>query len=129
MKGDDTGMCMQDLCMGFWPLDRDTDMILKVVDICSTDPSDPTHCPTPADIKVDRAKAQMLFNLPSNPEGDVYPEKVGWFFTKCWAEVCHLSTVPFSLSSSKKRATHLYPNPFPPCLKHTPDSLHPYIHT
>lgn len=69
-------------------------MMLKVTDICSTDPSDPTYCETPNDIKIDRAKAQVMqkktgASLESQPDlmGDVYPEKIWWFFAKCWADV------------------------------------------
>ena len=78
---------MQDVCISFWKPDGKSDMMLKVTDICSTDPSDPTHCATPADIKIDRAKAKIMEGLPSDPPGDQYPEEVWWFFTKCWADV------------------------------------------
>lgn len=62
-------------------------MILKVTDICTTDPNDPTHCATPADIKIDRSKAKIMEKLNNDIVGDEYPEKVWWFFTKCWADV------------------------------------------
>lgn len=55
---------MQDVCISLWPESGGPDMIVKVMDICSTDPSDPTYCATPADIKIDRAKVQMLYNIP-----------------------------------------------------------------
>ena len=66
-------------------------MMLKVTDICSTDPNDPTHCATPADIKIDRTKARIWDNVP-NPEdprisGDQFPDKIWWFFMKCWDDV------------------------------------------
>ena len=71
--------------------------MLKVIDICSTNPADPTYCATPADIKIDRIKADLLFvnereNLTvadnsSLKNGAEYPEKVYWFFTKCWDDV------------------------------------------
>ena len=71
--------------------------MLKVTDICSTNPADPTHCATPADIKIDRIKADLLFvneleNLTVADKsalkyGTEYPEKVYWFFTKCWDDV------------------------------------------
>ena len=64
-----------------------SDMMLKVTDICSTDPNDPTHCATPADIKVDRTKAKIMEQIGSVPEGDEYSGKVWWFFMKCWADV------------------------------------------
>lgn len=71
--------------------------MLKVTDICSTNPADPTYCATPADIKIDRIKADLLFvnelenlTLPDKwalNHGAGYPEKVYWFFTKCWDDV------------------------------------------
>lgn len=76
--------CMQDVCISFWNEDGSSDMMLKVTDICSTDPNDPTSCATPADIKVDRTKAKIMEKLGSAPTGDVYPEQVWWFFMKCW---------------------------------------------
>ena len=36
-------------------------MIVKAMDIFSTDPNDPSNCATLADIKVDRAKVQTLY--------------------------------------------------------------------
>lgn len=82
-----SGYCMQDVCISFWKEDGTSDMILKVTDICSTDPNDPTHCATPADIKIDRSKAKIMEQLGTDLPGDQYPEKVWWFFTKCWADV------------------------------------------
>ncbi|KAI4208792.1 MAG: hypothetical protein LQ349_009628, partial [Xanthoria aureola] len=88
--------CMQDVCVSFWP-EGDTpgtstfpDMIAKVTDICSTDPDDPTHCATPSDIKLDRAKIQVMYKVPSpgkdNPDlqKPVYPKGTFWHLTKCW---------------------------------------------
>ena len=86
---------MQDVCVSFWP-EGDTpntstfpDMIAKVTDICSTDPNDPTYCATPSDIKLDRAKIQVMYNIPSpgkeNPDlqKPVYPKGTFWHLTKC----------------------------------------------
>lgn len=85
---------MQDVCISFWKEDGLSDMMLKVTDICSTDPNDPTHCATPADIKIDRTKAQIMEKLTDKPiesypqlMEDQFPEKIWWFFTKCWADV------------------------------------------
>lgn len=85
---------MQDVCISFWKEDGTSDMMLKVTDICSTDPNDPTHCATPNDIKIDRTKAQIMEKLTANPlssypqlEGNQYPEQVWWFFAKCWDDV------------------------------------------
>ncbi|MCJ1257343.1 hypothetical protein MMC24_005168 [Lignoscripta atroalba] len=83
--------CMQDVCISFWKDDGTSDMMLKVTDICSTDPSDPTYCASPADIKIDRAKAAIMEGHQGNPKapevsGDQYGEKVWWFFMKCWAD-------------------------------------------
>jgi len=83
---------MQDVCISFWREDGRSDMMLKVTDICSTDPNDPTHCASPVDIKVDRTKANIMTktNNLKDPslQGDEYPEKVWWFFMKCWDDVC-----------------------------------------
>lgn len=78
---------MQDVCISFWKEDGSSDMMLKVTDICSTDPNDPTACMTPADIKIDRTKAKIMEKLDSAPEGDEYPEQIWWFFMKCWDDV------------------------------------------
>lgn len=85
---------MQDVCISFWKEDGSSDMMLKVTDVCSTDPSDPTHCATPADIKIDRAKAQVMEGFANSPISSIesligheYPEKVWWFFMKCWDDV------------------------------------------
>jgi len=84
---------MQDVCISFWKEDGTSDMMLKVTDICSTDPNDPTHCATPADIKIDRTKASIMQGLTANPlksypqlTGNEFPEKTWWFFMKCWAD-------------------------------------------
>ncbi|KAA6416187.1 MAG: hypothetical protein FRX48_00907 [Lasallia pustulata] len=79
--------CMQDVCISFWKEDGTSDMMLKVTDICSTDPSDPTYCATPASIKVDRSKVKIMAGLTDNDpslQGDQYPEMTWWFFMKCW---------------------------------------------
>ena len=80
-----TGYCMQDVCISFWKEDGTSDMMLKVTDICSTDPSDPTYCATPASIKVDRSKVKIMAGLTDNDpslQGDQYPEMTWWFFMK-----------------------------------------------
>ena len=86
---------MQDVCISFWPEGETPetsafpDMIAKVTDICSTDPNDPTHCATPSDIKLDRAKVQVMYNIPSPGKDDpdlqkpVYPKGTFWHLTKC----------------------------------------------
>jgi len=70
---------------------------LKVTDICSTNPADPTYCATPVDIKIDRIKAQLLYSNVKDQSaeqkqalksGTRYPGKVYWFFSKCWDDVC-----------------------------------------
>ncbi|KAL8837005.1 MAG: hypothetical protein Q9170_002694 [Blastenia crenularia] len=88
--------CMQDVCISFWP-EGDTpststfpDMIAKVTDICSTDPNDPTYCASPSDVKLDRAKVQVMYSIPSPGKDDaalqspVYPKGAFWHLTKCW---------------------------------------------
>ncbi|KAL9619862.1 MAG: hypothetical protein Q9204_008265, partial [Flavoplaca sp. TL-2023a] len=93
--------CMQDVCISFWNEETDkgkqSDMMLKITDICSTDPNDPTACLTPYDIKIDRSKARIMhrLNMPGMPEWEDQPElngdeftggKTWWFFMKCWAD-------------------------------------------
>ena len=83
----DVGFCMTDVCISFWREDGLSDMMLKVTDICSTDPTDPSHCPTPADIKVDRHKVATMEKISgSSPliSGTQYPNMTWWFFMKCW---------------------------------------------
>ena len=86
-------------------------MMLKVTDICSTDPSDPTHCVTPADIKIDRNKMQIMQGLTANPltsypqlTGSEFPEQIWWFFTKCWDDVSQQQPprMPFSYEKQEK---------------------------
>ena len=86
---------MQDVCVSFWPEGEFTnDMIAKVTDICSTDPSDPTHCATPSDIKVDRAKVQVMYDIPVPGSANAalqapkYIKGTYWHLTKCWGNVC-----------------------------------------
>lgn len=78
------------------------DVMLKVTDICSTNPQDPTYCATPVDLKIDRIEADLLFHLDNRTteentalkNGTGYPKPVWWVFTKCWDDV----TAFFSLS-------------------------------
>ena len=92
---------MQDACISIWNESNynNSDVMLKITDICSTNPADPTYCPDPSTIKIDRIKAHLLFHLndkalpPLSPNkvaalktGTEYPRKVYWFFTKCWAD-------------------------------------------
>ncbi|KAI9672326.1 MAG: hypothetical protein M1817_003348 [Caeruleum heppii] len=79
--------CMQDVCISFWREDGSADMMLKVTDICGSESADGVPLATPNDLKIDRGKTDPIFNLKGNlPQGDTYPEKVWWFFTKCWAD-------------------------------------------
>lgn len=91
---------MQDVCISVWNDDprpennfSGDDVELKITDVCSTNPQDPTYCATPSDIKIDRRKADILYsnirNLTSAERnalhtGTEYPGKVWWFFRKCW---------------------------------------------
>ena len=96
---------MQDVCISFWNGKAQghgqSDMILKVTDVCSTDPNDPTHCAKPGDIKIDRTKARIMEQLPGDQATKDMKEVNGtqfydgistatsetwWFFTKCWAD-------------------------------------------
>ncbi|KAI4249430.1 MAG: hypothetical protein L6R42_008995, partial [Xanthoria sp. 1 TBL-2021] len=93
--------CMQDACISFWNEEteqgKQSDMMLKITDICSTDPNDPTACLTPYDIKIDRSKARIMqkMNMPGMPEWEEQEAlngtefkggKTWWFFMKCWAD-------------------------------------------
>ncbi len=99
---------MQDVCISLWPEGGGTDMIVKVMDICSTDPNDPTYCVTPADIKRDRAKVQILYGIPTpgsadpDLQGAKYPRGTYWHLTKCWTNVrdpkCPLDLLIFSFA-------------------------------
>ena len=90
----------------------------QVTDICSTDPNDPTHCATPADIKVDRGKAQVMEGLVNPPDmtahpevmGDVFPEKIWWFFMKCWDDVRELHVLATEHSTLTKLVNRASPN-------------------
>ena len=89
------GYCMADVCLSLWPDNNgNPDMIVKVTDICSTDPGDPTYCATPYDIKLDRSVMQVMQCITgdgsANPklQQSVYPDGgTYWHFTKCWAYV------------------------------------------
>ena len=76
-------------------------MIVKVTDVCSTDPDDPTHCAKPGDIKMDRTKVRIMEQLPGDQptkdmkevNGNQFTDGIStatsetwWFFTKCWAD-------------------------------------------
>ncbi|KAL8639302.1 MAG: hypothetical protein Q9228_003656 [Teloschistes exilis] len=115
--------CMQDVCISFWneqtEQGKQSDMMLKVTDICSTDPKDPTHCETPLDIKVDRTKAQIMEHMTDgkwedNPalNGNQFGGgKTWWFFMKCWADVSFLilsSFLPTPLQIYHTRLTELF---------------------
>ena len=80
------GYCMQHICISMWS-DAGDDMVLKVTDICSTDPNDPTARLDPEDIKIDRRKAATIFHTGALPTGDVYPEEVWWNFIFCLGDV------------------------------------------
>lgn len=84
---------MQDVCISFWREDGSVDMMLKVTDICSTDPNDPTYCATPGDIKIDRTKSQILYSIPQ-PQGNQYSQPIWWFFMKCWDDVSLAASCP-----------------------------------
>lgn len=100
--------CMQDVCISFWnehaEKGKQSDMMLKVMDVCSTDPNDPTHCATPYDIKIDRSKAQIMHHMggpgkkwEDNPalNGDEFGAGgTWWFFMKCWADVRRHDLLP-----------------------------------
>lgn len=70
--------------------------MLKVTDICSTDPSKPNSCRQPGDIKIDRTKAKIWSGQGGDPRqakdipglgGDAWHKPTIWFFRHCWADV------------------------------------------
>ncbi|KAL8662238.1 MAG: hypothetical protein Q9168_008293, partial [Polycauliona sp. 1 TL-2023] len=87
--------CRPDICIAFWDEHWKTDMMLKVTDICSTDPSKPNSCLTPGDIKIDRTKAKVWSGQGADPrlakdipglDGDKWKSPTIWFFRYCWAD-------------------------------------------
>ncbi|KAI4247184.1 MAG: hypothetical protein L6R40_001527 [Gallowayella cf. fulva] len=88
--------CRPDICISFWDEHWQTDMMLKVTDICSTDPSKPNSCRQPGDIKIDRTKAKIWSGQGGDPreaknipglDGDAWHSPTIWFFRHCWADV------------------------------------------
>ncbi|KAI9726324.1 MAG: hypothetical protein M1828_001598 [Chrysothrix sp. TS-e1954] len=91
------GFCMQDVSVAIIRADWQSDMIMKVTDVCCTDTSDPSCCHDPTEIKVDRTKMQILYGY-GGPPWNTFPELAGtqlldaskapvqanWFFTKSW---------------------------------------------
>jgi hypothetical protein len=79
----------------FWKEDGNSDMLLKVTDICTPDSVDGVPCLDPQDIKIDRMKAGIIMsNLKQPiPSGDQYSEKVWWLFTKCSFDVSDFPTL------------------------------------
>ncbi|KAG8531209.1 uncharacterized protein KY384_004567 [Bacidia gigantensis] len=57
--------CMSDICINIWNetgfKDGTTDIMVKVMDVCSTDPNDSNYCASPADIMIDRDGARILY--------------------------------------------------------------------
>ena len=71
-------------------------MMLKVTDICSTDPTKLNSCKKPGDIKIDRTKAKIWSHQGTDPRpaeeipglgGDSFDKEAIWFFRKCWDDV------------------------------------------
>ena len=93
-------MCQQDICISLWNETGfeggKTDIMVKVTDICSTDPSDPAYCPDPSHIMIDRIRGYQLYHhtprAKGGPEdqalrsGSRYPRPVWWFFSKCFQD-------------------------------------------
>lgn len=123
---------MQDVCVSSWPengseSDYTNDVIGKITDICSTDPNDPSHCTTPSDIKVDRAKVQVMYAIPvprsknADLQKDKYVKGTYLHLTKCWANVRGILTYwpdgphcPLRAKSTHHRLTPIRRFPSPP---------------
>ena len=83
---------MPDVCVSIWSEGNNPDMLVKVTDICSTDPGDPTYCATPADIKLDRAKVQILYQLQGDDpslNAAKFPRGGYWHLSKCWTNALY----------------------------------------
>ena len=85
---------MQATCASFWLGGELTnDMIAKVTDICSTDLSDPTHCAKPSDLKVDRAKVEVMYYISMPGSANAAPQtpkdikRTYWHLTVCWGRM------------------------------------------
>lgn len=116
---------MQDVCISFWRDNGTEEMMLKVTDICSTDPNEPSYCATPADIKVNRYKAATMQHLGGRPietypeiMDDRFPQKTWWLFVKCWADVFTSFSI-FALPNPKPLSLLALP-PSPPKNQLTP---------
>ena len=53
---------MQNVCIAFWA-PQGSDLVAKVTDIYTTDPSDPSHCATSQHIKLPRSKVAILYTV------------------------------------------------------------------
>ena len=114
------GYCMQDVCIAFWTAGG-VDMVSKVIDICNTDPEDPSHCATPNDIKLPRTKVQVLRGKTSpvwykQPQfsGNGDTEPIYWYFTKCLGEVPPPPSPPAPRLLLHDTNTHFQSNVQPP---------------
>ena len=94
------GYCRPDVCISFWDEHWQTDMMLKVTDICSTDPNKTNSCQQPGDIKIDRTKAKIWSGQGNDPrqakdipglDGDAWASPTVWFFRYCWDDVSYHS--------------------------------------
>ena len=93
-------MCGQDVCISVWNetgfKEGKTDVMVKVTDICSTDPKDPSYCADPSEIMIDRIKGYQLYHWTNKTKGGPedkalrtgaqYPHPVWWFFSKCFQD-------------------------------------------
>ena len=78
---------MQDVCISFWGASG-RDGMVKVTDVCSTDPKDESYCESPSDLKLDRKKIEIVETGAAQHTlgGTQYPTPIKWFFVKCWDE-------------------------------------------
>ncbi|MDI1485621.1 MAG: hypothetical protein OHK93_003810 [Ramalina farinacea] len=88
--------CMPDVCISVWNetgfAGGLTDVIVKVTDICSTDPADANYCASPADILMERGKVNQLYtgtptrDVEAIGHGTKYTRPVWWYFTRCFQD-------------------------------------------
>ncbi len=99
---------MQDVCLSIWPEGDTPDMLIEVTDICSIDPSDPSYCASPYDIKMDRAKVQILYGIPGDGSSDPALQPTGRPIFQRWI------LAPFKMLGQRKFSSFLSSTPSSP---------------
>ena len=93
-------MCQQDVCISLWNETGfeggKTDIMVKVTDVCSTDPNDSSYCADPSHVMIDRIRGYQLYHHTPRAadsaenkalrSGGRYPRPIWWFFSKCFQD-------------------------------------------